>query len=186
MPPKTKTNSLNARVAIAAAIQIAGYYEVWDRIFNKCGMTLDENLIRVLKRMYRIKLLYNTRSATKEGKLKRNKTRCNKMTKLQNQQMQDAKKGCTYSTGIAMTEAMKHLKRIQKSDKRNPKDLPASQRKCCYYHPDYCTKLGHVSCNNRDCFMFGKSEDVRNRAKTQIHQENLKKILDDKKIIVCA
>ena len=38
--------------------------------------------------------------------------------------------------------------------------------------------------------MFGKSEDVRNRAKTQIHQENLKKILDDRKnkgtcIIIC-
>ena len=73
-----------------------------------------------------------------------------------------------------MTQAMKHLKKDLKNENRNPKGLPAPQRKFCYYHPNFCTKLGHVSCNHWDCFMFGKSEDVRNQAKTQIHQEKLK------------
>ena len=74
-------------------------------------MVLDANLIRVLKRMERIKSLNKMRSTTKEGKQKRNKTRCDKMNKLHNQQMEDVKKGCTYSTGITMTEAVKRLKK---------------------------------------------------------------------------
>ena len=60
------------------------------------------------------------------------------MTKLQNQQIQDAKKGCTYSTGIAMTEAMKHLKRIQKSDKNTNAGNQLLTRKASRRVPRAC------------------------------------------------
>ena len=53
--PKTKTHSktksLEARVSLAAAIDIAGYEKVWRRIFNVFSLDLDDNLASVLKTM---------------------------------------------------------------------------------------------------------------------------------------
>ena len=48
-PKPIKNNSLEARVSLAAAIQISRYLNVWRKIFDVLGLQLDDNLSLVRK-----------------------------------------------------------------------------------------------------------------------------------------
>ena len=105
--PKTKTysktKSLEARVGLATAIEIAGYGEVWLRIFNVFSLDLDDNLASVLRTMDEEKRRKASRAISKEGKLRRNAKRTTKMNSLHKQDMVDQSAGVAYATGIGLT-----------------------------------------------------------------------------------
>ena len=46
----SKTNSLDIRVALAAAIEILGYRKVWQKIFSDFGVDLNDNMKTVLQK----------------------------------------------------------------------------------------------------------------------------------------
>ena len=62
-----------------------------------------------------------------------------------------------YEAGVAVTLAKRSLKTV----KRNPKGTPLDQLKCAYYHPSYCTTLGHKACSSPLCSMKMKSKEER-------------------------
>lgn len=66
-----------------------------------------------------------------------------------------------YQTGIAVTAAKKSL---LKAADRNPEGIPKELYKCPYYHPLYCTVLGHTSCANMFCGMKHKTKPERDVA----------------------
>ena len=51
----SKTESLDARVAIAAGCQILGYEYFWDQVFEEFGMVMDSNLRSYLRNLERKK-----------------------------------------------------------------------------------------------------------------------------------
>ena len=57
LAPKTKDcskrNSLRTQIMLTAGAQIFGHFELWSRIFAKLFVTMDDNLIRHLKRRIR-------------------------------------------------------------------------------------------------------------------------------------
>ena len=67
------TNSLEARVNIAAATQVIGYEKFWGKIFNEFQLSMDDNLIHVLQYKDNRKLKKKSRQQTKEGKRNRSK-----------------------------------------------------------------------------------------------------------------
>ena len=112
--PKTKTHSktksLEARVSLAAAIDIAGYEEAWRRIFHVFSLDLDDNLASVLKTMDEEKRCNAERAISKEGKLHRNAKRTGKMNILHKQDIADQSTGITYEAGIGLKKAKKTIK----------------------------------------------------------------------------
>ena len=55
-----------------------------------------------------------------------------------------------YESGIALKEARKVVRNLL--DNRNAKGTPTDQLRCKYFHPNYCTKLGHKDARSKDCF----------------------------------
>ena len=62
-----------------------------------------------------------------------------------------------YESGVAVTLAKKILKTVQ----QNPAGTSVDQLRCSYYHPLYCTILGHKDCRIKQCGMKVKSEVER-------------------------
>ena len=180
--PKTKTysktNSLDARVALAAAIEVAGYRRVWEKIFFAFGVDLNENLSKVLAKMDHEKLMKSLKAISGEGKLRRSAARTSKMKKMHQQDMTDQADGVGYETGIALKKATVQVKNKEKSTARNPKGTLPSLLKCRFHHQRYCNKLGHTRSNHKDCFMFGKTREVRDVAEREIRKELLDQELE--------
>ena len=118
----------------------------------------------------RKKLQKRNREQTKEGKAVRSRLKYEMLASSHRSQMIDMKKGERYESGISITEARKCLR---KKSKRNIGKKETWT--CVYYHPRYCTKLGHKDCRSKDCAMYGKSSDERSIALKEIENE----ILDD-------
>ena len=156
--PKSRTysttNSLEARVNIAAATQVIGYEKFWGKIFNEFQLSMDDNEIHVLQYKDNRKLKKKTRQQTKEGKRNRSKLKYKSLADNHKQQMIDCKNGHKYETGISISEARKSLK-----------DTPARNTgsketwTCIYYHPKYFTKKGHNNCRSKECAMYGKTTE---------------------------
>ena len=47
----SKVSSLEARVALKASIQVLGYRKVWEKVFVKFGVDLNDNLASVVDKM---------------------------------------------------------------------------------------------------------------------------------------
>jgi len=84
-------------------------------------------------------------------------------------QLDAYKEGTFYESGVAMSLAKKTLKAVP----RNPDGTPADEWKCPYYHPLYCTELGHSSCGNKRCGMKLKSKVERAAALKIINAEQI-------------
>ena len=80
------------------------------------------------------------------------------------------KAGLEYCAEIAVAAAMKN---IPTASDRNPKGTPKDKLKCQYYHPCYCTKLGHSNCNSNDCAMKMKSKDEQAAALKDIRDSQV-------------
>jgi hypothetical protein len=180
--PKTKTysktNSLDARVALAAAIEVAGYRRVWENFFFAFGVDLNENLTKVLDQMDHDKLMKTIKAISGEGKLRRSAARTSKMKKMHQQDMTDQADGVGYATGIALKKATLQVKNKVKSIARNPKGTLPSLLKCKFHHERYCQKLGHTRSNHKDCFMLGKTREERDAAEKEIRKELLEQELE--------
>ena len=56
---------------------------------------------------------------------------------------------------------------------QNSKDTPSDQWRCSYYHPLYCTTLGHKDCRSLQCGMKKKSKEERAAALKVILDEHI-------------
>ena len=175
--PKTKTysktKSLEARVCLAAAIEIAGYHEVWKRIFEVFALDLDDNLASVLKTMDEQKKRQSELAISKQGKLRRNKNRTAKMNILHKQDMADQSAGITYEAGIGLKKAREKIKLKEQIRRRQQRDIVPALQTCRYHHVKYCRKVGHSKSNHKDCYMYRKSKVFRDAVEKEILAELL-------------
>ena len=81
--------------------------------------------------------------------------------------------GIEYDQGIATKEA----KITWSADKRNPKGPLPKDMKCRYFHPDFCTTIGHVTCRSREYFIYLKPKAEKDRSKAVINKEEYMKEL---------
>ena len=81
-------------------------------------------------------------------------------------QLEEMKPGVMYQTGVAVKAAKKSVKKS--AVPRNPKGTLLKNWKCPYYHKDFCFSTGHKDCRSPDCFMRGKTKDVRDAAVKEI------------------
>ena len=163
--PKTKhycaTNSLLTRVGIAGASQVIGHAKFWSMVCDEFDFKMDANLLSILTQRDEHKRRKNIRQGTLEGKRKRSTKKHEKINAEHKSYMDNYKDGCAYQTGIAVAAAKKSL---PKAGERNPEGTPKELYKCPYYHPLYCTALGHTSCANKNCEMKLKTKPERDAA----------------------
>ena len=164
------TKSLEARVGVAASIQVGGYNEFWKNTYNHFDLEFHQSMSRALTKMDKDKNKKRERAATREGKRKRTQTKSNKLNETHRQDMKDHQAGMSYASGIHFAKATKHAKRQLNASERNPKGTPKHMMKCKYHHTLFCQTLGHVSSNNSSCAMFGKTKEERDRAEKEILQ----------------
>ena len=161
LAPKGKTysmtNSLLARVSIAAGVSNAGHEQFWKNVAAELEFTFDSNFISQLKYRDRKKVKARVVQRTKEGKKKRSQAKYAKQNDAHKTQLDSYKEGMFYESGVAVALAKRTLKTVA----RNPKGTPDDQLKCSYYHPSYCNMLGHKSCGSPLCGMKKKSKEER-------------------------
>ena len=104
------TDSLKARVAIMAAIQVIGYYHAWHSIFSDFNLTMDANLCNILRRMDDKKEKKRNKSATHHEKKKHSNARVEKLSTAHEADMKVQQEGIGYGQDIAMTQAKKQMK----------------------------------------------------------------------------
>ena len=75
--------------------------------------------------------------------------------------MDNAKTGKTYGASVALATDKRKSKAKHTAAKRNPKGTAPDCIQCPYYHPRFCTVLGHTSDALNDCFMKFKTKDER-------------------------
>ena len=156
--PKGKTysmtNSLLTRVAIAAGISIAGHEQFWTNVATELEFTFDANFMSMLRSRDRKKRNSRIVQRSKAGKTRRSQSKTAKQNDAHKTQLDAYKEGTFYESGVAMALAKKTLK----AQPRNPEGTTADQLRCPYYHPQYCTVLGHKSCSAPLCEMKTKSK----------------------------
>ena len=88
--------------------------------------------------------------------------------------MRDNKEGKTYEAGMALLLARSRVKAKKKEKKGELVKVPLHLRQCTYFHPLFCTVLGHTTCGSKECTMKGKAADVLKRAKKTIENDRIK------------
>ena len=169
----SKTESLDARVAIAAGCQILGYEHFWEQIFEEFGIVMDPNLRSFLSSLETTKQKKKTRAQTKEGKTRRSRQRCAKLRTEIQKTMLSQQDGMTYESGIAMKNAAKEAKYLSSAEVRNPVGTPKTKIRCKYFHPSFCQTHGHSSARSAECFMHSKTKEEREAASMIIMQEHI-------------
>ena len=169
------TKSLLTRVTIAGAVQGTTNLIVWRNVFRKIRLPLDPLLEQFFNNMDKHKAAKNKRQSTKEGKLRRSKRKRDALTTAHRDDMQSQKEGTKYESGIAMREKIRNAKTSMANNKRNPQGTPKDKQRCIYYHPEYCTTLGHATCSSPMCFMKSKTVQQRKAAYNQILKEKAAK-----------
>ena len=102
------------------------------------------------------------------------------------EQMNDAKTGKTYGSGIALKAAKKSAKERLTAATRNPKGTPKHLQRCAYY-PHFCLVLGHTTAGNRMCGVNKNTPVERKALLVKIHEltvdEELVHVQDDRTYI---
>ena len=93
--------------------------------------------------------------------MKRRKNEFAKFAIEHQEQMEDARTGKTYGAGVALATATKQANTKHTAAARNPPGTPKELMRCAYYHPLYCTILGHNSAANRECGVKHKTPEER-------------------------
>ena len=163
--PKTKnycgTISLRTRVGIASGVMALGYRSFWAKVFVELGLDMDSVFESSLNSRDKKKSQKRKRQKSTVGKLKRRKTDMTKFTAQHKEQMEDARTGKTYGAGVALAAATKSATAKLTASMRNPEGTPKELLRCSYYHPLFCTVLGHTSCATKGCGVKHKSKDER-------------------------
>ena len=161
--PKNKTysltDSLQCRVAIAAGVQILGYEKLWEKIFLALGLTFDDNLRSSLQTKDTHKVKKSQRAITKVGKIARGRARSEKFSAAKREYFEQLRTGMAYESGIALKEARKVVKNLPSN--RSKKGTPTDQLRCKYFHPNYCTKMGHRDARSKACFANRLTKEER-------------------------
>jgi len=114
--PKNKTysmtQSLDTRVAIAAGVQILGYYQFWKRIFSEFDTEVDANLGAILQRRDIIKGKKSLSEGSIEGKKRKADGKYTKFEKAQKEALDSHSAGLHYESGLALAAAVKKVKNI--------------------------------------------------------------------------
>ena len=96
------------------------------------------------------------RAKTIEKKKQRSALRYQKRTDEHTQDMEDQRNGTLYGPGVALDkEIQKAVQDALSSERRNPPYISPELRRCKYYHPQFCTVLGHTTCASKECKMKG-------------------------------
>ena len=66
------------------------------------------------------------------------------------EQMEDARTGKTYESGVALATAKRNAKEKLTAALRNPKGTPKHLLRCPYY-PHFCQIMGHTSASSKAC-----------------------------------
>ena len=104
----------------------------------------------------------------KKGKAARSELKYKKYNKAFKKQRDGFGQRLEYRTGIATAAAKKNLPAAKD---RNPKGTPTEKLRCPFYHPRYCTILGHRDARSKVCAMHGKSKEERDAAMKVITNE---------------
>ena len=183
--PKNKTygftESIDARLAIAAATQIVGYNALWFNIFLVFGLKLYRNLKMALLRsdIRKNKVRYVLK--TKEGKAKRSHQRYEKYEKSKSDFLDKMKPGMAYESGIALKNATKQAMNAMTYDERNPEGTDPSIFKWHYHHTKFYTTLGHRDSRSKSCYANGMSAAARSKIVAAIVSETASKTSENKK-----
>ena len=172
------TKSLMTRVSIAAGVQVQGYHIFWNEVFSNLNLDLNRNLSGHLEKLDKNKETRKRISATKEGKIRRSKSRYDKLSQAHRQDIDAQKNNTHYESGVAMKRAKMIAQSNNTKDIRNPPGTPKENLKCKFYHEAFCTTLGHSSCKSKDCFMNKKSKTDREIAERFILDELARKELE--------
>jgi len=163
--PKTKnfsgTISLRTRVGIAAGILALGYEAFWTLVFRELKVEMDTDFRSTLQARDKKKAGKRASQKSIKGKVRRRQTFMSKFHEAHKEQMNDAKTGKTYGAGVAVKAAKKTAKDKHTAAERNPEGTPKDQMCCAYYHPLYCTSLGHTTASSKECAMKYVSADQR-------------------------
>ncbi len=76
-----------------------------------------------------------------------------------------------YESGIALKKATKQVKSAMTHKERNPPGTDPSMFKCRYYHPSFCTALGHKDARSPNCYANGMDPDKRDQIAKAIVSE---------------
>ena len=98
----SQSASLQTRVMLTGAAQIAGHYQLWKRLFLKFNLQLDANLIRHLKGKDETKEKKQIEQKTKEYKSRRSTNRYAKFAEAHRSQLDEVKTGAMYESGVAV------------------------------------------------------------------------------------
>ena len=99
------------------------------------------------------------------------------MQTVQRQDIKGQKEGLEYNQEVALRQATKDAKANNAFKTRNPEKTNKSDYKCKFYHPRYCTYLGHSSCASPKCFMHKKPKVERDAASDFILKERIQQNL---------
>ena len=137
------TMSLNTRVEIACSVHNIGHFETWSLIYTSFGVDIPFSLSKLYKSRDRATIRIRNRQQTRGYKIKRKKKDHDKFYSERQRQKADLKAGLTYESGIALADAKRRVKELDK--KRNPAGTPNDEMVCPYYHPLFCNVKGHTS-----------------------------------------
>ena len=181
--PKTKnfcgTTSLLTRVGISGAVMALGYEEFWTRVFTELNLEMDSVFRGTLRTRDVKKDAKRVRQRSKQGKIKRREKYYATMAQSHTEQMNDAKTGNTYGSGVALKEATKKAKETLTAAARNPKDCPKELQRCSYHHPLYCTALGHTAASSLLCAMKKKTKEER-----KVISDHIKKLRIEEELVI--
>ena len=165
------TKSLKTRVDIAASVQVSGQSVLWNRTLPRFNVKVNPTLDRHFRQMDVRKENKRRIARTNEGKIRRNKKRYEKFNNAFKLDQQAQKEGTHYQSGVATKKATKIARNLTTNSNRNPPGTHQSMLKCRFYHPAYCTVLGHDRCNSKDCLMRDKTKGERDVAAKAILDE---------------
>ena len=110
---------------------------------------MDDNLRAFLDDRDKKKAKKRVVCETKGGKVKRGRARSTKFSAAKKEYFEGLQIGIAYESGITLQSIRKQMKNAP--CERNKGVAPANRR-CKYYHPNYCTALGHAGARNKGCY----------------------------------
>ena len=102
-----RTTSLKTRVGIAAGVMTFSYHQFWTRAFYELDLEMDTEFASSPLSRDKKKESKRKKQKSKEGKVVRRTTYLAKFEQAHKEQMNDAKTGKKYGSGVALSVAKK-------------------------------------------------------------------------------
>ena len=172
-PPKSKTysqnDSLNTCVVVAGSIQVKGYVNFRQQVFNEFGFSIDANLRIHLETRDKVKAQKQKNCKIIKVKKARSEQKYATYNKSVEDYLVSIKAGMCYETGVAVATAKKSLK-----DTVKDKNWPGTAQEdfiYIYHHPLYYKNQGHTLCRSPLYVMKTKIKEERSVATKFIANE---------------